>query len=61
MLELGAILVVVILALVFHDFLLNNPNISVVLQLERVGFLALSFGFFGGNYLLIKHLNCEKI
>jgi uncharacterized protein YneF (UPF0154 family) len=60
-LEFGAILVVVIMALLFHDFLLNNPSITAVLQPERIGVLALSFGLFGGVYLLIKHLNREEI
>ncbi len=60
-LEFGAILVVVVMALMFHDFLLNNPTISDVLQPARIGLLVLSFGLFGGIYLLIKYLNREEV
>lgn len=61
LLDMGAIAVVVIFALIFHDFLLNNPTISDVLQPARVGLLVISFGLFGGIYLLIRHINREEV
>lgn len=60
-LDFGAVLVVVIMALLFHDFLLNNPTLTAILQPARVGLLVLSFGLFGGIYLLIRYLNREEI
>lgn len=60
-LEFAAIVVVIIFALIFHDFLLNNPQISDVLQPARVGLLVVSFGLFGGLYLLIKYINREEV
>ena len=52
---------VIILGIMFYNFLSANPDIAALLMPETLGMFMISFGIFIGVFLFAKWLNREKV
>lgn len=53
--------IVVIVGLLFYNYLDANPDVAEYLMPETIGLFALSVGFFVFLFLSVKWLNREKV
>ena len=53
--------IVIILGIMFYNFLSANPDIAALLMPETLGMFMISFGIFALGFLLIKYINREKV
>lgn len=53
--------IVIILGVMFFNFLESNPQIAALLMPETLGLFVVSFGLFMGAFLLIRWINREKV
>lgn len=53
--------IVIILGVMFYNFLEANPTISALVMPETLGLFVISFGVFFGAFLLIRWINRTKV
>lgn len=53
--------IVIILGIMFYNFLVANPDIAALLMPETLGMFMISFGIFALGFLVIKWLNRERV
>jgi len=53
--------IVIILGVMFYNFLEANPTIAALVMPETLGLFIVSFGVFFGAFLLIRWINRTKV
>ena len=53
--------IVIILGVMFYNFLESNPQIAALVMPETLGMFVISFGVFFGAFLLVKWINRTKV